>query len=182
MRGELARQVVCSGVAWLIDRQIRAARQLDRGEQTPALAAHRLGGRDAPGGQVRQRLLEVVAHQVELVLPQPVRGVNGDLGWRQLEDQPAIAGVDPGKSEHVADEDPVGLRVGAVENDMCSVDHGSSLLSCSSIVSFRHFFAILRVTSWPSMPNKGSTRSFEETKELGIVYDRDANVINASNP
>src|SRR5256885_13253539 len=43
-----------------------------------------------------QRLLDVVAHQVELVLPQPVRGVNGDLGGRQLKDQPATACVDPG--------------------------------------------------------------------------------------
>ena len=59
MRGELALQVVCSGVAWLVDRQIRAARQLNRGEQTPALAARRLGDRDAPGGQVRQRLLDI---------------------------------------------------------------------------------------------------------------------------
>src|SRR5713226_974950 len=56
MRGELALQVVCSGVAWLVDRQ------LDRGEQTPALAARRLGDRDALGGQIRQRLLDVVAH------------------------------------------------------------------------------------------------------------------------
>src|SRR5438874_2595075 len=136
-----ALQVVCGGVAWLVDRQIRAARQLDRGEQTPALVTRRRGDRDAPGGQVRQRLLDVVAHQVELVLPRPVSGVNGDLGRRQLEEQPAITGVDPGKSEHVADEDPVGLRVGAVENDMCSVNHVSPSLSCSSTVSFRHCFA-----------------------------------------
>src|SRR6266700_5352994 len=182
MRSGLARQVVGCGVPWLVERQIRAARQLDRGEEPPALVADRAGDLDAPGGQVCQRLLDIFAHQVELVLPQPVSGVDGDLGWRQLEDQPTVTGVDPGKSEHVADEDPVGLRVGAVENDMCSVDHGSSLLLCSSIVSFRHFFAILRVTSWPSMPNNGSTRSFEETKELGIVYDSDANVINVSNP
>src|SRR6266851_6230005 len=118
-------QVVGGGVAWLVDRQIRAARELDRGEQTPALVAERGGDRDTPGGKVRQRLLDVVAHQVELVLPRPVSRVYGDLGRRQLEDQPATAGVDPSKSEHVADEDPVGLRVGAVENDMCSVDHVS---------------------------------------------------------
>src|SRR5215467_11199743 len=49
----------------------------------------------------------------------------GDLGGRQLEDQPASAGVDPCESKHVTDEDPVSLRVGAVENDVCSVDHGS---------------------------------------------------------
>src|SRR5947207_15978888 len=94
---ESALPVVCGGMAWLVDRQLRAARQLDGGEQTPALAARRGGDRDAPGGQVRQRLLEVVAHQVELVLPRPVSGVDGDLGGRQLEDQPATVGVDPGK-------------------------------------------------------------------------------------
>src|SRR5260370_19500335 len=135
MRGELALEVRCSGVAWVVDRQIRAARQLDRGEQTPTCAARRLGDRDAPGGQVRQRLLEVVAHQVELVLPQPVSGVYGDLGGRQLEDQPAIAGVDPGKSEHVAAKDPVGLGVHAVETDMFSLSHVSPLLQCFSSTS-----------------------------------------------
>src|SRR6266567_4047309 len=33
-----------------------------------------------------------------------------------------------------------------------------------------------------SMLKNGSTRSCEETKELGIVYDRDANVVIVSNP
>src|SRR6266487_6513895 len=132
MRSGLARQVVGCGVPWLVERQIRAARQLNRGEEPPALVADRVGDLDAPGGQVCQRLLDIFAHQVELVLPRPASGVDGDLGWRQLEDQPAAAGVYPGKSEHVADEDPVGLRVGAVEYDMCSVNHVSSPLSLFS--------------------------------------------------
>src|ERR1700726_1452248 len=118
-------QVVGGGVAWLVDRQISAAREPYRGEQTPALVAQRVGDRDASTGQVRQRLFNVVAHQVELVLPQLISRVYGDLGGRQLEDQPATSSVDRGKSEHVADEDSVGLGVGAVENDMCSVDHVS---------------------------------------------------------
>ena len=91
----LALQVVCDGVAWLIDRQIRAARQLNRGEQPSALVAGWMGGRDALGGQVRQRLLDVVTYQVELVLARPVCGMHGDLGRGQLEDQPATAGVAP---------------------------------------------------------------------------------------
>src|SRR5207245_661563 len=62
----LALQVVSGGVAWLIDRQLRAARQLDRGEHPPALVAGWLGDGDTPGGQVDQRLLDVVTHQVEL--------------------------------------------------------------------------------------------------------------------
>ncbi len=134
--GGSALQVVCDGVAWLVDRQPY------RGEQAPALVARWVGNRDTPGGQVCQRLLNVVAHQVKLVLPQPVSGVDGDLGGRQLEDQPAITGVDPGKSEYVSDEDPVGLRVAAVENNMCSVDHVFPSLSCSPTVSFRHCFAL----------------------------------------
>ena len=98
-------------MARLVDRQLRAARQLQRGEHPPTLAARRVGDGDAPGGQVRQRLVEVVTHQVELVLARPICGMHGDLGWRQLEDQPAISGVDPCKSEHVTDEGPVGVRV-----------------------------------------------------------------------
>src|SRR2546421_10075860 len=61
---------------------------------------------------------------------------------------------------------------------------------------FRHCFALLRVVSWPRMlPTRrcltmlwpgmlknGSTRSCEETKELAIVYDKDANVGTVSNP
>ena len=125
MRGGLALQVISGGVAWLVDRQLRAARQLDRGEQSPALVAGWPGDGDAPGGQVRQRLLQVVAQQVALVLARPVCGMHGDLGGRQPEDQPTIAGVDPCKSEHITDEDPVSLRVGAIENDVCSVDHVS---------------------------------------------------------
>src|SRR6266700_2261033 len=138
MRSGLARQVVGCGVPWLVERQIRAARQLDRGEEPPALVADRAGDLDAPGGQVCQRLLDIFAHQVELVLARPVSGVDGDLGWRQLEDQPATAGIDPCKSEHVTDEDAISLRVGAVENDVCSVDHVSLSLSWSSTVSFRY--------------------------------------------
>src|SRR5690348_2742520 len=57
-------EVVCGGMARLVDRQVAAARELDRGEQTPALIAERSGDRDAPGGQVIEQLREVVAHQV----------------------------------------------------------------------------------------------------------------------
>src|SRR5437660_1414473 len=138
MRDSSTLQVVCGRVAWLVDRQLRAARELDRGEHPPALVADRVGDRNAFGGQVRQRLLEVVTHQVELVLLLLVSGMHGDLGWRQLEDQPAPASVDSCKSEHVADEDPIGLRVGTVENDMCSFDHVTPSLSYSATVSFRY--------------------------------------------
>src|SRR6266436_9546559 len=162
MRGGLALQVVSGRVAWLVDRQLRAARQLNRGEQPPALVAGWVGDGDAPGGQVRQRLLDVVTHQVELVLARPVCRMHGDLGWRQLEDQPATAGVDPCKSEHVTDEDPISLRVGAVENDVCSVDHVSLFLCWSSTVSFRYSLSSSsRVRTTSSYGNVGPLLSSE---------------------
>src|SRR5258706_5409522 len=37
----------------------------------------------------------------QLRLARPVSGMYGNLCWRQLEDQPAIASVDPCKSKHV---------------------------------------------------------------------------------
>src|SRR5260370_22221889 len=109
MHGELALQVVSGGVAWLVDRQLRAARQLHRGEQPPALVAGWVREGDAPGAQVRQSLLDVVTHQVELVLARPVRGMYGELGGGQLEDQPAHPRVDPCKPEHVTNEKPTTL-------------------------------------------------------------------------
>jgi hypothetical protein len=67
----------------------------------------------------------------------------GDLGRWQLEDQPATASIDPVKSKHVADEDPVGLCVGTVDDDVCSVNHVSPSLS-SSADSFVNFFPLLK--------------------------------------
>src|SRR5260370_41427302 len=46
-----------------------------------------------------------------------------------LASQGVNVGVDPCKSEQVTDEDPISLRVGAVENDVRSVDHVSLSLS-----------------------------------------------------
>jgi hypothetical protein len=65
--------------------------------------------RDALGSQVRERHLEIRAHQVEFLLRLALGGVHRGLGWRQLEDQPALSCIDSLKSQHVAQEDPVGL-------------------------------------------------------------------------
>src|SRR5439155_12495225 len=50
-----------------------------------------------------------------------------------------------------------------------------------------HFVLLVVDDEWdgqslaPGMLKNGSTRSFEETKEIGIVYDRDANLLTVSN-
>src|SRR3954452_9739184 len=60
-----------------------------------------------------------------------VGGMYGDLGRRQRQDQPAAAGVDRASAEHIEKEVPIGLRIGAVEDDMCSGDHALSPRSTS---------------------------------------------------
>jgi hypothetical protein len=47
----------------------------------------------------------------------------GDLGRRELEDQPAAAGVDVGVTQHVAQESPVGAGVVAVDDHVAAGDH-----------------------------------------------------------
>jgi hypothetical protein len=47
--GRSAFQGVRNGMVWLIDRQVGAAWELYRGEQSPALVTWRVGDVDAPG-------------------------------------------------------------------------------------------------------------------------------------
>src|SRR5258707_10316407 len=75
-------QVVCSGMTWLVERQISTARKLDGGPQPPAHFPHRVRDRDALGCQVRERRLDVRAHQVEFLLRLSLSGVHSGLSWR----------------------------------------------------------------------------------------------------
>ena len=71
--------------------------------------------------------LDVVAHEIELRGARRLGRMDRHLGRRQLEDQPPTAGVDEGKTEDVAQERPVGLGVGAVEDDVRSADHAHTV-------------------------------------------------------
>ncbi len=50
--------------------------------------------------------------------------VDGDLGWGQPEDQPAVADIDLWKLEDATQEGAVRIRILGVEDDWCTVDHG----------------------------------------------------------
>jgi hypothetical protein len=63
--------------------------------------------------------------------------MHGNLGWRELKDQPATSGVNPRKSEYAADEGSVSLCIGAVENDMGSVDHRFSFCFVITLLFFK---------------------------------------------
>src|SRR5258708_22846635 len=69
-------------------------------------------------------LPDVVAHKVELVYVVLVRRMDGHLRGGQAEDEPAVSHVHAGELEHVAQEGPVGIRLSAVDDRVCSDDHG----------------------------------------------------------
>src|SRR5262249_7834081 len=125
-------QVVGRGMTGLVEREISTARKLDGSPQPPAHVPHRVRDRDALGRQIREGHLKVRAHQVEFLLRLALRRVHRSLCWRQLEDQPALSGVDSPKSQHISQEDPVGLWIATVEHDMGAAEHGlpSRSFSC----------------------------------------------------
>ena len=84
---------------------------------------------DALGLEVGHGGLDVVAHQIELVATAVVgrRGVAGELGGRQREDQPAAAGVDRARAEDLVEEGARGLGVLREDDRVGAGDHLRSL-------------------------------------------------------
>ena len=79
---------------------------------------------DALGPQVGDGGLDVVAGQRQLVVGR-LRRVDADLGRREGEDQPPLAGVDVVPSEDVAEDGAQRLRLRGVEQDVGTGDgHG----------------------------------------------------------
>src|SRR6267143_7117441 len=73
--------------------------------------------------------LQICAHQVELVPRIIVRRMNGQLRWREREDQPAVAGVHGWKSKDLMEEGSISRRVGAVDDHVGAKDHESAPLA-----------------------------------------------------
>ena len=74
----------------------------------------------------RHEGVDVVAQKVELMKVVPLRGMDGNLGRRQGENEPAVPGVDMGQAEDVTQEGTVGSGVGAVDHGVCALDHRQS--------------------------------------------------------
>jgi len=81
------------GVPGLVDRQLRAVGQPDRREQSPALIGDLPRHLDALAPQVGEGRLDVVAHEVKLVVPSTVSRVHREFGRRHGEDGPAAPRV-----------------------------------------------------------------------------------------
>jgi MFS family permease len=108
----------------LVDAQPAAAGQRDGGHPAPALLADRALELHAPGGELGDGLVDVVADQVELGRAGGLGGVHGHLGRWELQDQPAAARIHVREPEDVLQERPVGVGVAAVEDDVRATDHG----------------------------------------------------------
>src|SRR6185436_16837409 len=123
-------------VGRLVETDLAAAGQHEGGLDPPGRLGN-LAVADTLGCQRFEVGAQVVAHEVEdgsqeLSLSMKlstgfVGGMDGDLGGRERKDQPASTDVDETKSQDVAQEHPVGVRILAVEEDVSAHDHGASL-------------------------------------------------------
>jgi hypothetical protein len=93
-------------VPGLIDGQLRSVRQADRREKTPALIGDLPCHLGSLGLQLGQGGLDVVAHEVELLMTRTraVSGMNRKLGRGQGENGPAPARVHRRHPEDVREE------------------------------------------------------------------------------
>src|SRR5439155_11676017 len=117
-----------------IEIQLAGSGNFHCGEQAPPLFLDRPGEDDAFGLELLYCRFDVVAHQVDLVAAFAIGGLGGmnaELGGREGEDQPSMAGVDGGKAEHVAEEGTEGVGFLGVDDVVNGVDHSSSTYSNS---------------------------------------------------
>ena len=115
-------------VPGLIDGELPAVRQPDRRQQTPALVGDVAGHLDTFRPQFGQRGVDVIAHQVELMVTGHIRPwVHGQFGRRQREDKPAATRVHRRQVQHVGEERPHPLSVRREDDRMYPGDHVLSL-------------------------------------------------------
>src|SRR3954462_7502783 len=113
-------------MARLVEAEVPAARQPDRGQPAPALLDYVAEHVRAAAAQLRDRRVELVAHEVELVAVLVGRMAR-DFARREREDQPATARVDVLESEHFAKERAVGLGVARVDDRVGAGDHAGTV-------------------------------------------------------
>jgi MFS family permease len=116
-------------VPGLIDRKLRAVRQADGREQPPALIGDVPGHFDSLASQLGQGGLDVVTHEIELVMALTLGWMNRELSRRQSEDEPAASRVCRWHTEHVSEERADLLGLFREDDRMDSGDHGAILAS-----------------------------------------------------
>jgi hypothetical protein len=100
--------------------------------------------------------LEVVAHQIEFVRAILLRRVDGQLGRRESENEPAFTRVHVRELQDVAEELAVRLGVTAIEDDVCP----------GYQVEFRPT-TVSNKRSRPALAGRSTIRAFSSIAELG---------------
>jgi hypothetical protein len=93
-------------VSRLVKPQTPSSRQRNASRLSPPLLRHRLAF-DSRLLQSRDLQIEVIGHEIQLVQVVLIGGVHGQLGRRQLEDQPAPMDVDVFELQDVSDESAI---------------------------------------------------------------------------
>src|ERR1700683_1218501 len=78
---------------------------------------------------------QVAAHEVEFRTLVFLCRVDCDFRGGKRKDQPAVAGVDRGESQDVAQESSIALSVPAVEDCMCAKNHKGCPFSLHDLLS-----------------------------------------------
>src|SRR6185312_10662123 len=94
----------------------------DLGQESPPLIGDRPAS-DVPRRHLADEGLDVVAHQIELVVRVLVGGMDGHLRRRQPEDEPPTTDVDVRQMKDVAQETAIRLWFRAVDDRMRADDH-----------------------------------------------------------
>lgn len=110
-------------VPGLINGEVRAVWQADRRKKPPALVADITCHFDSLAPQLSEGGLDVVTHEVELVMACPISGVNGQLGRGQGENEPASTRVRRPHAQYVGEECADLLGVRGKHDRMYSRDH-----------------------------------------------------------
>jgi hypothetical protein len=124
---------------WLVQTDLARARDLELRDATPALVLDRRREPGALSLEFLDRLLEVVAHEEQGMMPRlsaPTRaGMHSKLGRRQREDQPAGAGVHGIEAQDVAQERAGSLGVLGKDDRVHPSDHAGILAWDESVAS-----------------------------------------------
>src|SRR5262252_214672 len=107
----------------LVHADLPSAGKCDVNNPSPSLLAD-CGARYLLLLHRRQERNDVVADQVELVLPARCSGMERNLrGW-QGKDQPATADIYVPKFQDVAEEHAICVRISGIDDGVCADDHG----------------------------------------------------------
>ena len=121
-------------MTWLVDRKLRAVRQADGREKPPALIGDIPYHFGSPALQLGEGDLDVVTHEVELMMAYTVSWVNRKLGRRQSENEPASARIDRRHAQYVSEERADLLGFGREHDRMYSGDHAAILAEVGPVV------------------------------------------------